>query len=118
MVEIQGHKLINIRNPWNKSLNWNGRWSEASVLWTPLIRKVIDPKKDYESHTFWMCFDDFVQHFRSLNISRVKNWEEVRLRGKFLRILDKNNPTNEIVLSRWYYTVIYTFLISAVFRLN
>lgn len=27
------------------------------------------------------------------------------MRGKFLRVQDKNNMTNEIVLSRWYYSI-------------
>lgn len=52
-----------------------------------------------------MSFEDFIEYFRTISVCRVKNWEEIRLKGKFLRIQDKNNTYNEIVLSKWYYTV-------------
>ena len=44
-------------------------------------------------------------HFRSVNACLLKNWHEVRLRGKFMRILDKHNRDNQVVMSRWHYKV-------------
>jgi hypothetical protein len=34
VVEVLGNKLINLRNPWSIPLNWNGKWSDQSPLWT------------------------------------------------------------------------------------
>lgn len=50
-----------------------------------------------------MSFDDFIKQFESLDVCRVANWEELRLRGKFIRYFDMNDPDNEIVASKWIY---------------
>jgi hypothetical protein len=42
-----------------------------------------------------MCFDDFIKYFRSLNVCRVRNWQENRIRGKFLRLKDEADDTFE-----------------------
>lgn len=36
---------------------------------------------------------------------RVKNWEEVRVKGKFIRVQDIEDPSVEVVLSKWYYSI-------------
>jgi hypothetical protein len=33
--------------------------------------------------TFWMSFKDFCVHFRALNVCKVSDWEEVRVKGEF-----------------------------------
>jgi hypothetical protein len=33
--------------------------------------------------TFWMSFQDFVQNYRALNVCKVSDWEEVRVKGEF-----------------------------------
>ena len=52
-----------------------------------------------------MAFEDFTKYFRSLNVCRVRNWQENRIRGKFLKIQDKNDPNFEQVISKWYYEI-------------
>jgi hypothetical protein len=44
-----------------------------------------------------------VSFFRCLNVCRVRNWQENRIRGKFLRITDTEDPSFEQVVSKWYY---------------
>jgi hypothetical protein len=51
----------------------------------------IKPVLDDNDGTFWMCFEDFLKYFRSLNVCRVRNWQETRIRGKFIRIKDIND---------------------------
>ena len=99
--------MINLRNPWGKPLSWNGKWSDNSALWSQSIKKLVEPKikDENDGSHFWMCFEDFTTYFKAINICRIKNWEEIRSRGKFLRVEDKNNDFNEIVLSRWHYQV-------------
>jgi len=40
-----------------------------------------------------------------VNVCRVKNWEEVRIKGKFIRVQDIDDPNIEVVLSKWYYSI-------------
>ena len=42
-------------------------------------------------------------YFKSLNVCRVKNWNEVRIRGKFIRVQDIDNSMLEVVMSKFYY---------------
>lgn len=104
VVEIFGESILNIKNPFSQ-IHWDGDWSQNSKNWTKQVRDMLQPNFT-NNDNFWMKFEDFQQYFKSINVCRTKNWEEVRLKGKFLRIQDKNNPTQEIVLSKWYYTVI------------
>ena len=77
--------MLNMRNPWG-NFEWQGDWSDNSPLWTEEMRKAAGNPELHNDGTFWMCYDDFLQHFTSINICRVKNWEEVRIKGKFVRV--------------------------------
>jgi calpain-15 len=65
--------------------------------------KEIKPVFDSEDGTFWMSFADFCKFFRSINVCRVRNWQETRIRGKFLRIEEYLDSNTEQVVSKWYY---------------
>ena len=54
--------------------------------------------------TFWMSYQEAVNYFKSLNVCRVRNWNEIRLKGKFLRIQDAEQAQIEAVQSKWYYS--------------
>jgi calpain-15 len=58
-----------------------------------------------EDMTFWMSYLEAVSYFKSLNVCRVQNWNEIRIKGKFLRVQDIEQPSIEVVLSKWYYQV-------------
>lgn len=87
--EVYSHKLINIRNLWGY-FEWDGAWSRKSAFWTPDIKELLQPKLDQndDSNSFWMCYDDFLKHFGSLSVCKVKQTNEVRLKGKFVRVQD------------------------------
>ena len=53
-----------------------------------------------------LTFTDFLKEFSSFAVCLTKNWEEVHLRGKFIK-LDDNiiNEENWQVMSKWYYTI-------------
>jgi len=36
--EVDGHKLVQIRNPWANEVEWNGPWSDSSPEWTDRIK--------------------------------------------------------------------------------
>ena len=54
---IDGHKLLNIRNPWG-SFEWNGDWSDNSELWSPELKQLVG-FTDADDGSFWMNFADF-----------------------------------------------------------
>lgn len=99
--------MLNIRNPWG-TFEWDGDWSDDSKLWTKELKDEIKPVLDDTDGTFWMCFDDFTKYFRSINVCKVRNWQEARIRGKFLRRKDANEPANEQVVSKFYYKLLPT----------
>lgn len=38
MREVDGHKLVQIRNPWANEVEWNGPWSDSSPEWTDRMK--------------------------------------------------------------------------------
>lgn len=67
--------------------------------------KAFNPVLDEDDGTFWMCFDDFVANFDSLDVCRVTSWDELRIRGRFIRYNDVADPENEVVVSKWFYAL-------------
>jgi len=86
-IETNGHQLLNLRNPWG-SFEWAGDWSDASALWTEEMLLAVKPCLDGEDGSFWMNLQDFLAKFESIDVCRVSNWDELRLRGRFIRYCD------------------------------
>jgi hypothetical protein len=86
--EVFNHKLINIRNNWG-CFEWDGAWSRKSAFWTPDIKEKLEPNLENDDGTFWMSYEDFCRHFAALNVTKTKNCNEVRLKGKFVKIDDE-----------------------------
>lgn len=84
-----------MRNPWG-GFEWNGDWSDNSHLWTQEMIDLVKPNLSGDDGTFWMSFSDFVSNFDSLDVCRVRNWDEVRVRGRFVRYSDTENQTVEV----------------------
>lgn len=82
--EAKGNRLLNIRNPWG-NFEWDGDWSDRSKLWTKDIQDIIKPSLDEKDGSFWMSFNDFISNFDSLDVCRIRNWDEARVRGRFIR---------------------------------
>jgi hypothetical protein len=45
----------------------------------------LKPSFDSNDGLFWMSFKDFTENFDSVDVCRVRNWEECRMRGRFVR---------------------------------
>lgn len=70
IIEVQeglGEKLLKIRNPWGK-YEWDGDWSDESDKWTDEMIEYFKPKFDVNDGTFWMCLEDFIMYYDSVNI--------------------------------------------------
>jgi hypothetical protein len=103
-VEKKGIRLLNIRNPWGQ-FEWDGDWSDNSDKWTEEMKIAFNPVLEDTDGTFWMSFEDFTSRFDSLDVCRVSNWDELRVRGRFIRYTDLNDPDNEVVVSKWFYAL-------------
>lgn len=101
--EAFGNKIVNIRNPWG-TFEWNGQWSDNDKKsWTPQMIEAIKPEFG-DDGTFWMSFKDFSENFRALNVCKVSDWEEVRVKGEFTnQVAGMQDPS--IVRSRFYYEI-------------
>lgn len=86
-----------MRSPLQK-FDWNGDWSRKS-------KKLAETNLTYpdDENVFWMSYEDCIQRFTCLNVCKAVNMDEIRMKGKFLRIQDIEDPTHEIVISKWYY---------------
>ncbi len=54
--------------------------------------------------TLILKFDDFLKEFSSFAVCYAKNWEEVRIRGKFVMLKDQEINLDS-TLSKWYYCI-------------
>uniref|UniRef100_A0A803QA81 Protein DEFECTIVE KERNEL 1 n=1 Tax=Cannabis sativa TaxID=3483 RepID=A0A803QA81_CANSA len=69
--EVDGHKLIQIRNPWANEVEWNGPWSDSSPEWTDRMKHKLKHVPQSKDGIFWMSWQDFQIHFRSIYVCRV-----------------------------------------------
>jgi hypothetical protein len=70
VVELDGEKLIQLRNPWGKT-EWNGKWSDNDPVWSsPELTARLNYKPDNDG-LFWMGLQDFVTHFNRLYVCRL-----------------------------------------------
>jgi len=101
--EYQDVRLLNIRNPWGK-FEWDGAWSDNSDEWTEEMIKAFKPVFSDKDGAFWMCLEDFVEKYVSINVCQVRgDWNEARFKGKFLKVQDKNDEDRDWVLSKFVY---------------
>lgn len=70
VVEVEGHKLLCLRNPWGNSVEWNGAWSDTDSIWDryPRLRDRLRPSFSLEDGLFWMCWEDFASRWDSVMV--------------------------------------------------
>lgn len=79
--EVQGHKLLRIRNPWGRG-EWTGAWGDGSKEWTPALLKHF--KYDFANDgTFFMSFNDFRANFNRIYVLRLMTDSEGEVWNKF-----------------------------------
>ena len=66
------------------------------------MKAELNPVLDDNDGTFWMCYQDFIKQFNGVNICRVDNYHEARIKGTFERNLVGEQ---EWVSSKSYFVV-------------
>jgi Calpain family cysteine protease len=84
IFEVEGNKLLQLRNPWGNDKEWKGAWSDQSSDWTERRRQIIYERARQRGveaikigeadGTFWMNYVDWFTNFAS--ISMVKYFDE------------------------------------------
>ena len=106
IIKVKQHEdicLVNFRNPWGK-FEWDGAWSDKSDMWTEEMIEIFEPVLDENDGSFWMWLQDFFIKFKSVTLWDIENWNEVRVRGKFIKVLDKHDLSQDRVISKFYYS--------------
>lgn len=68
--EVQGVRLVQIRNPWGTG-EWTGDWSDKSPLWDqhPAVKKAIGSNMSTDDDgAFFMCWEDFIKNWTSIGV--------------------------------------------------
>jgi calpain, invertebrate len=73
IMELNGEKLIRIRNPWGNEVEWNGAWSDNSREWASVSESDrqeagLKVEKDGE---FWMSFTDFMRNWDIVQVCHL-----------------------------------------------
>jgi hypothetical protein len=69
LADVDGHKLMQIRNPWGKG-EWTGDWSDKSPKWTTRLRNHVGWHETKDDGIFWMDLNDYVTEFDSIYVCR------------------------------------------------
>mmetsp|Transcript_7350 Transcript_7350/g.13248 ORF Transcript_7350/g.13248 Transcript_7350/m.13248 type:complete len:822 (-) Transcript_7350:36-2501(-) len=102
---MAGIRLCQLRNPWG-GFEWQGDWGDTSDLWTDEIKEELNVVLAEDDGTFWMCFNDLLKHFFSINVCMADssnnnniNWTEKRRKICFTFGADGNISTPMYIFS-------------------
>ena len=80
LAEVDGTKLIQLRNPWGSG-EWTGDWSDDSELWTTRMKNVLNYNVFEDDGVFWMDWNDFMEEFETIYVCRnycnQKEWRNL-----------------------------------------
>ena len=112
LLQAGEHRLVKLRCPLG-TIQWNGDWADGKPCWnSPEVIQAFNELHEEEREviedddfSMWMSEHEAVSFFKNLTVCRIKNWNETRLPGKFVRVSDMEDSSYEAVLSKWYYQV-------------
>lgn len=72
VIEMDGQRLLQLRNPWGNDKEWKGAWSDSSDCWERYAHIGTAVNHTIASDgIFWMHFDDWRQIFTCVNVCPV-----------------------------------------------
>ena len=108
-----GYTIIDVKTKYKPNLIilrkvWYDEKKENNIenYLNNLINEYPSIVNEISDSTLALTFKDFLKEFSSFAVCLTKNWEEVHLRGKFIKLDDNiTNEDNCQVMSKWYYTI-------------
>ncbi|MCJ1418636.1 hypothetical protein MMC32_004984, partial [Xylographa parallela] len=67
--EINGERLVKIRNPWGRT-EWQGAWSDGSSEWTPEWMQLLNHRFGNDG-IFWISYRDLLRRYQSFDRTRL-----------------------------------------------
>jgi len=67
--EINGHRLLKVRNPWGKK-EWTGKWSDGSSEWTAEWMQLLEHKFGNDG-IFWISYEDLLKNYQHFDRTRI-----------------------------------------------
>ncbi|ODA83010.1 hypothetical protein RJ55_01519 [Drechmeria coniospora] len=68
-VEIDGKRLIRLKNPWGKG-EWKGPWSDGSKEWTPQWLEKLNHRFGDDGN-FWIAYEDLLRKYQAFERTRL-----------------------------------------------
>lgn len=113
VYEVEGTKLIQLRNPWGDRTEWKGAWGDASKEWTDRRKRIIYDRMQQRGvqqsvvgesdGIFWMSLSDFFTNFEQLFLCRFFNeeWIEISYRSEWsTRLGTAGGCTNNLTVAQ------------------
>ena len=72
-------------------------------MWTDELREYFNAEAGGDDGDFWISFEDFMMNFDGVKVCKIQEWQEVRAKGKFIRVREAKYPEKDRVLSKFYY---------------
>jgi len=102
-----GYTIIDIKTKYKPNLIvmrkvWFDEKKEANIenYLSNLVNEYPSMITELNENNLILTYKDFLKEFSSLAVCFTKNWEEIHLRGKFVKIGDNESSQ---VISKWYY---------------
>uniref|UniRef100_A0A7S3K6D0 Calpain catalytic domain-containing protein n=1 Tax=Aureoumbra lagunensis TaxID=44058 RepID=A0A7S3K6D0_9STRA len=72
VVTYQDIQLVQLRNPWGNSIEWNGAWSDSSEEWDmyPSAYMELQYERNKNDGMFWMPFSAFATTFDMIQVCK------------------------------------------------
>lgn len=61
--EINEERVLEMRNPWGNDIEWNGKWSDNSPVWTLGLRRKYNMLEPAPDGRFFMPYEEFLKYF-------------------------------------------------------
>lgn len=99
--EIDGIRLLLLRNPAGNHREWMGDWSDNSPLWTQRMKHKMNYKKANDN-VFWMEFNDFCNIFRFIYICKWRDerkWRAIEFSGCWSKSIQFVSSNRNVLVS-------------------
>lgn len=91
---IDGLKIVKLRNPPGHHDMWKGDWSLNSPMWTARLKFKLGWRSE-DKDVLYMSFDDFCNVFRYLYVCKMYDpakWTEIVVPGIWKKAIDDSDP--------------------------